>query len=184
MSPLATGEVLPDFAFRLMVWMMKIEDIFSNPARLLNRVPIKPGMTVVDYGCGPGRYAIAVAQMVGPSGKVYAVDNQHLAIEMTRHEAERHSLANLQAVLVKGFDTGIPDGIADVVLLIDALDLIGDQPALFREIHRLTKEQGLFFVDPGHMRVASARKMIDATGLFTTVKVDGRSLLLSKKSGT
>jgi ubiquinone/menaquinone biosynthesis C-methylase UbiE len=183
MSPLGVGEVMPDFAFRMMVWFMKIEDLFGGPAKLLKKVPLKPGMTVVDYACGPGRYTVPVAETVGPSGKVHAVDNQHLAIEMTRHKAERRGLTNVQAVLVQGFSTGLPDAVADVVLLIDALALIADHEALFREIHRLMKADGRLFVDPTHMKLASARSIIDGTGLFTTVKIDGRSILLSKNTG-
>ena len=177
------GEVMPDFAFRMMVWFMKIEDLFGAPAKLLKKVPLKPGMTVIDYACGPGRYTIPVAELIGPTGKLYAVDNQHLAIEMTRRKAEGRSLANIETVLVKGFATGIPDGVADIVLLIDALALIADHGSLFREIYRLMKRDGLLFVDPTHMKLATARRMIDEPGLFVTVKVDGRSLLLAKKAG-
>jgi len=39
------------------------------------------GMTVVDYGCGPGRYSIKFAEIVGNQGLVYAVDIHELAIE-------------------------------------------------------------------------------------------------------
>ncbi len=181
MCALGVGEVMPDFAFRMMVWFMNIEDLFGAPAKLLRKVPLKPGMTVVDYACGPGRYTIPVAGIVGPSGKVYAVDNQHLAIEMTKRKAARQSLANVQTVLVKGFETGLPGSVADVVLLIDALALIGDHRALFTEIHRLMKPDGLLFVDPTHMKLASALDSINGTGLFTTPRIDGRSLLLGKK---
>ncbi len=182
MSWLNAGEVMPDFAFRAMVWFMKIEDLFGGPGKLLKKVPLKPGMTVVDYACGPGRYTIPVASIVGPAGKVYAVDNQHIAIEMTRRKAERRSLSNVVPVLVKDYNTGITDGAADIVLLIDALALIANHAALFREIHRLMKPDGLLFVDPTHMKFAAARSIVDGTGLFTLDKLDGRSMLLRKKA--
>jgi len=183
MCALGVGQVMPDFAFRMMTWFMKVEDLFGGPERLLKKVPLKPGMTVIDYACGPGRYTVPVAETVGPAGKVYAVDNQHLAIEMTLRKVKRRSLTNVQGVLVKGFDTGLPDAMADVVLLIDALALIADHQSLFKEIHRLMKPAGLLFVDPTHMQIASARSIIDGTGLFTMVKTDGRSMLLRKQTG-
>ena len=45
---------------------------------------VQPGMTLIDYGCGPGRYTIRFARLVGDQGKVYAVDVQALALEYVR----------------------------------------------------------------------------------------------------
>lgn len=91
---------MPDFGFRMMVWGMKLEDLFRSPKVLLKKVPLLEGMTVVDYACGPGRYTIPTAELVGPNGKVYAVDNQPLAIEIVKRKAAGKSLANIQTVLV------------------------------------------------------------------------------------
>jgi ubiquinone/menaquinone biosynthesis C-methylase UbiE len=173
--------IMPDFVFRMMVYFMKIEDLFERPCVLLKRVPLQQGMTVVDYACGPGRYTIPVAEIVGPSGRVYAVDNQHLAVEMTRKKAEKRSLTTVRTILVDSFNTGIPDSVADVVLLIDALALINDRVSLFKEIYRLIKPEGLLFLDPTHMRIATAKNIIEATGLFDIAKFDKRRMLLTKK---
>jgi len=40
---------------------------------------ISEGMTVIDYGCGPGRYTTEFAKIVGEKGKVYAVDIHEMA---------------------------------------------------------------------------------------------------------
>jgi ubiquinone/menaquinone biosynthesis C-methylase UbiE len=122
---------MPDFAFRMMVWFMKLEDLFKSPEVLLQKVPLKEGMTVVDYACGPGRYTIPAAESVGRNGKVYAVDSQPLAMEMVKRKAALKSLANIQPVLVDSFNTGITDSSADIVLLIDAITPIKEHDALF-----------------------------------------------------
>ncbi len=49
---------------------------------------IKPGTHVLDYGCGPGNYTIVAAELVGPSGKVYAVDIHPLAIREVQNKAD------------------------------------------------------------------------------------------------
>jgi ubiquinone/menaquinone biosynthesis C-methylase UbiE len=46
-----------------------------NPNRILKDY-IKEGMTVLDFGCGPGMFSIELAKMVGSKGKVIAVDLQ------------------------------------------------------------------------------------------------------------
>jgi 23S rRNA U2552 (ribose-2'-O)-methylase RlmE/FtsJ len=68
---------MSDFSFRMMAVVMKLMD-WAWP-RLDQRVlkfGLQPGMTVVDYGCGPGCYTRRFARLVGPQGKVYAVDVQ------------------------------------------------------------------------------------------------------------
>jgi ubiquinone/menaquinone biosynthesis C-methylase UbiE len=181
MSQQDKATTMTDFTFRMMVWFMRLEDLFKNPAELLKKIPLHPGMTVVDYACGPGRYTIPVAELVGPSGKVYAVDVHHLAVEITQREAQRRSLTNVETVLVNSFDTGMPDSVADVVLLIDALALIDNYDALFKEIFRLMKPGGLLFIDPTHMSAETGRNIVASTGLFTEATHEGRTMLLNKR---
>jgi hypothetical protein len=49
-----------------MAWMYKLVGLFADPRKRLDRVPLKAGMTVVDYACGPGRYTLEVAKRVEP----------------------------------------------------------------------------------------------------------------------
>jgi len=41
---------------------------------ILQRIGIKSGQSVLDFGCGSGTYTIPVAKIVGKQGKVYALD--------------------------------------------------------------------------------------------------------------
>jgi ubiquinone/menaquinone biosynthesis C-methylase UbiE len=177
-------EVKPmsNLTFRLMQAVMYVWDIFlRHPRKDLERMPLKEGMTVVDYACGQGHYTIPLAQIVGPKGRVYAVDIQPLAVEVIRKKANRESLSSITAVLVDSYDTGIPDAIADVVLFIDALHYIADPDALFREIHRLLKPNGILCMDPGHLTVNEGRSIVERTGLFDAIRADGRNMQLTRR---
>jgi len=48
--------------------------IQEDGPRFLNRISIKKGQTVMDFGSGNGDYTLILAQGVGEEGKVYAVD--------------------------------------------------------------------------------------------------------------
>lgn len=173
---------MSNLTYRLMEWVMYVWDIFlRHPQKDLKKVPLKGGMTVIDYACGPGHYTIPLAEIVGPKGRVYAVDIQPLAMETVKKKATKKSLRNIITVLVDSYDTGIPDASADIVIFMDTLHMITDHHALFQEISRLLKPNGLLFMDPGHMKVAKARSIIENTGFFDLAEFDGRNMQLTKR---
>ena len=45
-----------------------------RPEELISKLPLEPGMQVVDFGCGTGFLAIPIAKNILPGGKVLAVD--------------------------------------------------------------------------------------------------------------
>ncbi len=167
---------MPDFGFRVMTWMYKLVGLFADPRKRLDRVPLKPGMAVVDYACGPGRYTIEVAKRVEPGGRVYAVDVQPLATRMVKDKATRLGLENIETILIDSYDTGIPNSCADLVLHLDAFHQIGDRTALLKEIHRILKPDGIFYLEPGHMKLAGAREIVAASGLFRLTWSQGHDM--------
>lgn len=53
-------------------------------AEIVDALPLRPGMRVVEIGCGPGAAARAVAARIGPDGHVLAVDRSAKAIAQVR----------------------------------------------------------------------------------------------------
>lgn len=137
---------------------------------------------MLDYGCGPGRYTLPIAKLVGPKGKVFAVDIQPLAISTIKDKAARESLTNIEAILGNSYNTGIQDSSIGLVLFLDTLHQIGDCDALFLEIRRVLKEDGVLFMDPGHMKLARAREIVEATGLFTIAECRDHDMLVVPKA--
>ena len=50
-----------------------IHKLIHNPKKILAE-HIEPGQFMLDIGCGPGMFSIAMAKMVGGNGKVIAVE--------------------------------------------------------------------------------------------------------------
>lgn len=174
-------KLMSNAGFRGMVWIFKLVDLFGVAKRYLLKVPLRQGMTVVDYGCGPGRYAIPMAKLIGPEGKVFAVDIQPLAIDMVKKIAEREHLENIEVVLVNSYSTGIGDSTANLVLLSDTLHMIEDCNELFREIHRILKQDGILFMNPGHMRLSKAVEIVKSSNLFTVKECKGVDMSVTPK---
>ena len=59
-----------------------------DPARILTPY-VKPGMTALDFGCGMGMFAIAMAKLVGNEGRVIAVDLQPRMLDVVQNRARK-----------------------------------------------------------------------------------------------
>ena len=110
-----------------------------RPTELLrDTMQVKRGMTGVDLGSGTGVFAIALAEL-SESGTVYAVDHSDI---MQGHLQEKEPPANITPVTAEVFETGLPDGIADVVVGGFILHEIKAPVRLVNEAFRLLKPGG------------------------------------------
>jgi ubiquinone/menaquinone biosynthesis C-methylase UbiE len=127
--------------FRLMALEYRLKLDSDAVLATLRETGIQPGMNVLDFGCGPGRYTIPAAKLVGSHGVVYAVDVHPLAIKMLEKGAARTKLTNLRPIH-SDCDSGLAPSSIDAVLLYDALHDVEDREAVLKELHRVLKPDG------------------------------------------
>ena len=170
---------LPNIAFRLMAFFLELHRRFVDVRKPLGRAGIKEGQTILDFGCGPGHYAIAAAKMVGAKGKVYALDIHPLAVRSVEKKAEKEGLTNIITIL-SDKDTRLPDQSIDVALAYDMIHMVKDKQALARELHRVLKSNGLLSVIVGHIKVEDVLKILEEDGPFSLRDRQGRLINLVK----
>jgi ubiquinone/menaquinone biosynthesis C-methylase UbiE len=66
----------------------QLRRLFLRPEKVFAPY-VQPGMTAMDAGCGMGVNAIALARMVGPTGRVIAVDVQARMLDVLRKRARK-----------------------------------------------------------------------------------------------
>ena len=156
---------MSDLSFRGMNLIFKVVDFFFRYIdKRVKKFGVKPGMTVVDYGCGPGRYSLRFSKLVGQEGKVYAADIHELAIAEVEKKVVEHGLDNVEAVLVKGYESGIPDQVADMVFAIDMFFAVKEPTAFLAELKRISKPEGLLVIDDGHQSRAETNRKMKESG--------------------
>jgi len=68
-----------------MAFFFKIRDFIRPRLDIVKEIGLEEGFRVLDYGCSPGSYILPVAELIGKSGKIYALDINPAAIEMVRN---------------------------------------------------------------------------------------------------
>jgi len=171
-------EKMSDMSFRGMTFLFKVIDfLFPYINKRVKKFGIKKGMTVVDYGCGPGRYTVKFAELVGEDGRVYAVDIHELAMEAVNKKIGRDNLRNIETVLAKGYDSTLPDydstlpdNVADVVCAIDMFWIIKEPMEFLAELKRIIKNDGTLVIDDGHQPRSVTKTKIYNSGLWDIVE--------------
>jgi ubiquinone/menaquinone biosynthesis C-methylase UbiE len=151
--------------FRLMSLTYGVRDLLRPRRIVLTEVRIKTGFHVLDYGCGPGSYITPLAQLVGPTGRIYAVDVNPLAIRAVQRLVSKKGLTNVEAIL-SDCDTRLPPSSLDVVLLYDILHDLDEPDRVLAEVHRVLKTEGILSVSDHHMNGAKVAARITHGGLF------------------
>ena len=166
--------------FRAMSLFIRIRNTLSPPEKTLKEAGIQPGHTVLDYGCGPGAHSIAAAKLVGPSGKVYALDIHPHAIRSVQKKASRKSLNNIETIQ-SGCATGLQDNSLDFVLLYDTFHELNDPRGVLAELARVFKPEGLLSFSDHHLKEQEITSGVTDSGLFSLVRKGEKTYTFRKK---
>jgi ubiquinone/menaquinone biosynthesis C-methylase UbiE len=112
---------------------------------------VKRGQVVADIGCGWGHYSFALADMVGPEGKVYTVDLARKCILAIKKKAEKRGCQIIEAHPSTAADLSfIKDGTIDFVFANGLLcSMAADRPTAVAEIKRVLKPRGRAYLSLG-----------------------------------
>ena len=160
---------MSDFGFKAMAFTFRIRDFFRPRSEIVKEAGIREGFHVLDYGCGPGSYVRAVSEIVGESGKVYALDIEPLAVESVKRISEKHSLKNVETIL-SDRKTGVPDESIDVALLYDTFHDLGDPNGVLEELNRVLKADGVLSFSDHHMKESEIISKVTDRKLFKLLR--------------
>jgi len=127
-----------------------IRRLFEPPKRLVEPY-VKNGHVVADLGCGSGYYTFPLAELVGPEGKVYAVDLGNKAIKVLEKKIDRRGYHNIEAHASSAANVSfIKDSSVDFVLANGLLCSMDDQrQQAVSEIKRILKPSGQAYISLG-----------------------------------
>ena len=159
-APAGGRHVCPAWAGPLLCCPLR--RLFERPETLLGD-HVRPGMTVLEPGCGMGYFTLPIARMTGPAGKVLAVDLQPKMIEgLTRRARRAGLLDRIEAVACADGDLGLAarPGIVDLAVVIHVLHEVRDRQRFLEQVYAALRPGGrLLLLEPkGHV----SRETLDA----------------------
>ena len=130
--------------------------LIQNPKRIVGPY-IQEGDTVIDMGCGPGYFTIDMAKMVGPEGRVVAVDIQAKMLEWVRKKARKHAVAERIDYHRAGADPIALTPIkADFILAFYMIHEVPDMIHILKELKTLLNNRGKILAVEPKMHVSQA----------------------------
>ena len=145
-----------------------LRKLAHNPKRIL-RPYVKAGMAALDLGCGPGFFTVAIAGLVGGSGKVVAADLQPGMLEKAGKKISDAGLADRVTFhLCRADAIGLNERF-DFILVFYMLHEVPDQEKFLSEIQTLLKPGG--------------RALLAEPNFHVSKDDFGKSILIMKQAG-
>jgi len=164
---------------------------FDNPLRkwlhdprLVLRDHVRDGMTVADIGCGMGYFSIAMAKVIGPSGKVLAVDVQQMMLDLCRKRAYRAGVSDrVRTILAAPDDIGV-DVPVDLVLAFWMVHEVKNIPRFFEQVAKALRQGGTMLYAEPRMHVSRRRfdEILDHARNAGFTVVSGPGIRLSRSA--
>ena len=153
-------------------WMVELDNPFTRTNRaavIIEHLDPRPGMAVLDAGCGPGRLTISLAGRVGDGGQVVAVDIQPGMLDRVREKLSAAGIGNVQLIQAGLGDGDLGAERFDRAVLVTVLGEIPDRQAAMGEVFDALKPGGLLAVtevifDPHFQRRSTVARLATAVG--------------------
>ena len=143
---------------------------------ILDFLPIKSGMKILDLGTGSGYLSCSIAKKY-PDISIVGLDIVEKALEVNRVKAEKENLRNLSFISYGGIDFPFVDNEFDMVISRYALHHFPDIQKSISEVSRVIKKEGFFFLSDPTPNANDSGRFVDA---YMQLKKDGHIKFYTK----
>lgn len=155
-----------------LAWLVERDNPLAKVTHAKNIVKnlyVKPGMRILDVGCGPGRVTLPLAHAVGPSGIVVAMDIQSEMLKKTEEKAQAAKLSNIVYLHAGIGEKKLEHNTYDRIVMVSVLGEIPNQKAALQEVFDALKPDGILSVteiifDPHFQRQRAVLDLVTSIG--------------------
>jgi arsenite methyltransferase len=117
-------------------------DQWQQPEKVIGALQIRPGDQIADLGAGGGYFTFKLANAVGPTGKVYAVDIDREMTDLIAEQARKDSVQNVVTIVAKADDPMLPQSGVDLVFTTNTYHHFDNRVAYFSNLRKYLRPGG------------------------------------------
>jgi SAM-dependent methyltransferase len=161
-------------------------DLAGHTATLLDKAELPPGGRALDLGCGPAGSIALLADRVGPSGFVTAIDIDTAHVAMARRFVGNQGFNHVEVLQGDARATGLPSGAFDLVHARLLLVNIPCPEQVMAEMARLVKPGGWIVTDEADAGARVCYPPLEAWDQLAAIfhaayRSEGADLLIGRK---
>jgi ubiquinone/menaquinone biosynthesis C-methylase UbiE len=129
--------------------LVELDNPFAKANRsgvIIEHLKLKPGMKILDAGCGTGRLTIPAARNLGEQSEIVAMDVQEGMLNIVKKKAQAENLKNIRFLQAKIGEGKLESNYYDRILLITVLGEIPEQVSALKELFKSLKPGGILLV--------------------------------------
>ncbi len=143
---------------------------------ILEFLPIKSGMKILDLGTGSGYLSFAIAEKF-PNSFIIGLDIVEKALETNRAKAKKENVKNISFITYDGINFPFDENEFDIVVSRYALHHFPDIQGSILEISRVLKSGGFLFISDPTPNIGDTSKFVDE---YMQLKKDGHIKFYTK----
>jgi arsenite methyltransferase len=117
-------------------------DEWQQPQKVIAALKIQPGSIVADLGSGGGYFTFRLADAVGPTGRVYAVDVDPDMIALVEKTIREKSLPNIEPIHAQPSNPLLPKSGVDLIFTSNTYHHIDNRVAYFGRLRQVLRPGG------------------------------------------
>ena len=119
------------------------QDEFAvDAARLAKALELTAGRSVADIGAGAGELTVALARVVGPTGRLYATELEAGRLRAIRRAAESARVKNVTVLEAHATRTNLPDRCCDALIMRHVYHHIKNPGLMNKSLYQSLKPGG------------------------------------------
>ncbi len=123
-------------------------EVFARRHEIATKLELRPGTAIADIGAGTGFFTEIFAELVGPEGRVYAVEVSPRFLDHLRQRARKRGFGQIKVVEGSQQSARLEDASIDAAFVCDTYHHFDYPQAMLASLHRALRPGGrLVIVD-------------------------------------
>lgn len=116
------------------------------PEKTLTEAGLTKNQIFIDIGCGTGYFSIPAAKIVGPKGKVFALDTSQEMLDDVKLKIIENDIINIESILTGPYSFNLNEKVGTFAIISNVLHEVEDKEAFLNETYRVLNPKGTLFI--------------------------------------